>query len=90
MSLGFQEFKFDVYVSKRNYHRNYLSGESNNHNIFMVYVVSARCQKLQTKFTHTVVSNTVMNVKSDMYKMGRMLQLPTLRPHLDRSKGSPR
>lgn len=56
----------------------------------MVYVVSARFHRLQTRFTHIVVSNTVMNVKSDMYKIGRVFQLPTLRPHLDRSKGSPR
>jgi len=56
----------------------------------MVYVVSARFQKLQTRFTHTVVSNTVRNVKSDMYKIGRVLQLPTLRPLLDQSKDSPR
>lgn len=39
----------------------------------MVYVVSARFQKLQTRFTHIVISNTVMNVKNDMYKIGRVL-----------------
>lgn len=51
----------------------------------MFYVVSARFHKLQTRFTHTVVSNTVMNVKSHMYKNGPVLQLPNLR-----SKDSPR
>ena len=56
----------------------------------MVYVVSARFYKQQTRLTHTAVSNTVMNVKSDMCKIGRVLQLPTLRPHLDRSKDSSR
>ena len=56
----------------------------------MVYVVSTRFQKLQTRFTHIIVSDTVMNVKSDMCKIGHVLQLPALRPHLDRSKGSPR
>jgi len=51
---------------QRYYSRNYLSGESSSHNIIMVYVVSARFQKLQKRFAHVVVSNTVMNVKNDM------------------------